>query len=229
MAEIRLDLEEANGALPDMCACCGEPSAVIKTRNMSWFPPWVSFLILAGWLPYLILVLVLTKRATVQVPLCEQHQGHWFNRYLLTWVSFLIMLMVAIGMVAAAASLQPRGREEFVGFAALGALLLFILWIVMVIVVWNTVICPKEITDHEIVLQGVSEAFVDAVEEGRDHWGRRGRRAPREDYEDEDDMPRPRKKAAPSDAIQEERRRRVAEDDNEPRSRRKRPSDEFEE
>src|SRR5207247_1179889 len=98
MAEIRLDLGEADGYLPDICMCCGGAATVTKTRKMSWCPPWVGVLILAGLIPYAIVAMILTKRATVQVPLCDQHKGHWFNRALLAFGSFF--LFTAIGGAA---------------------------------------------------------------------------------------------------------------------------------
>jgi hypothetical protein len=63
MAEIRLDREEADGGLPDICMCCGEEATVTKTKKMSWCPPWVGVLFLAGLLPYIIVMLIMTKRA----------------------------------------------------------------------------------------------------------------------------------------------------------------------
>ena len=54
MAEIRLGLDEADGDLPEVCMCCGEPATLIRTKRMRWFPPWVNLLILLGLLPYAI-------------------------------------------------------------------------------------------------------------------------------------------------------------------------------
>ena len=48
MAEIRLQLDEADGGLPDICMRCGSEATVTKTKTMSWCPQWVGVLILAG-------------------------------------------------------------------------------------------------------------------------------------------------------------------------------------
>lgn len=217
MAEIRLDIAEADGNLPDACMCCGQPSTVTKTRNMSWFPPWVNFLILFGLLPYAIVALILTKRARVLVPLCPDHQGHWFNRNLLMWGTFFLFGALGIGGFVVAGMLEQPGQrgDSFVGFACIGSLVLFVIWLVIVVVAQSTAIRPKEITDNEIVLQGVSEAFVEAVQDSDRHerTRRRGRRDDRADDDEYDDEPAPRKRKADSDGIQEKRRRRSEEDD----------------
>src|SRR5438132_831128 len=111
MAEIRLDLEDADGYLPGVCMCCGEEATVTKTRKMSWCPPWVGVLILAGLIPYAIVAIILTKRATVQVPLCEQHKGHWLYRQLIVGGSFFVFLMIGVVAFIVAMILDPRGDD----------------------------------------------------------------------------------------------------------------------
>src|SRR5437016_3362932 len=130
MADIRLYLEEADGGLPAICMCCGGDATVTKVRKMSWCPPWVNALIFAGWLPYLIVAMILTKRATVQVPLCDQHQGHWFNRNLLvggSFAFFTLIGLVAFGLMFAL-DLNPRAVDDLMGFVCLGTAGLFLVW-----------------------------------------------------------------------------------------------------
>src|SRR5258708_14518335 len=62
MPQIRLDREDADGRLPMVCMRCGEPATVTRTRNMSWCPPWVGVLFLAGLIPYVIVAIIMTKR-----------------------------------------------------------------------------------------------------------------------------------------------------------------------
>lgn len=226
MAEIRLDLEEADGGLPDICMCCGEEATVTKTKKMSWCPPWVGFLILVAWPVWLVVMLIMTKRATLQAPLCEQHKGHWFNRNLIVIGSLFLLGGLGALIFVLAVIIPPRGADDYGPFACLGAVLLFIVWIVILVVVQNTAIRPKEITDHEITLAGVSDAFVEAFEETRgERRSSRRRRRPQLDEDDDfDDEPRPRKKASGSDGIVDKKRRRIDEDDdNPPPPKKKRP------
>jgi len=204
MAEIRLDLEEADGDLPPVCMCCGEPATVTKSKSLSWCPPWVGVLILAGLLPYLVVTLILTKRATLQAPFCAAHQGHWFHRNLLIWATFFLFGLLGAALFALLILLGPGGpgQDDLAPFGCLGGVVLFLVWIVIVVAAQNSAIRPKEITDYDITLQGVSDAFVDAVEE-QDRKRRKGRRQ-RFDWEDEEEeKPRRRKKPPPSDAIEE--------------------------
>lgn len=221
MAEIRVRLREADGGLPDVCMKCGEPSTVVKTKNMSWCPPWVGILILGGLLPYLIVAMILTKRTRVQAPLCDQHKGHWFNRALVVWGTFVLFGAICLGgFVLAGAMNNGGGRrgDDIFGFACAGSVVLGLIWLIVLIVAQNTAIRPKEITDKDITLTGLSQEFVDAVEDqDQDDRPRRGRSRDDDDYDDEpkarkkrpvydddeDDEPRPRKKRPPFDGIEE--------------------------
>ena len=227
MAEIRLDREDADGGLPDICMSCGEEATVTKTKKMSWCPPWVGFLILVAWPVWLVVMLVLTKRATLQAPMCDQHKSHWFNRILLVAGSFFLFAFIGVAGFVLVSALQPQGGDLGL-VAGLGAVGLFVAWIIVLVIAQNTAIRPKEITDSHIVLLGVSSEFVDAYEElDRERRARRRKRRQQREEEDEDEEeeePRPRKKSAPSDAIQEKKRLpKPDEFEDQPRPRKKRP------
>jgi hypothetical protein len=238
MAEIRLDREEADGYLPNICMCCGEEATVFKTRKMSWCPPWVGVLILVAWPVWLAVTIIMTKRTTIQAPFCDQHKGHWFNRTLLISLTGVALAAIVIPAFIFAITLGDRpGRgNDFAPFVCIGGVVLFVVWLILVIIAQSTAIRPKEITDYEITLQGVSNEFVDAMEE-RDRARRSRRRQRRDeldddydDEEDEDEPPPPRKKAPSSDAIRDEKRRRaeaIEEDEPAPRKKR-RPANEEE-
>src|SRR5215831_3550225 len=85
MATVKLyDDEVDEGQLPRICMRCGAPADLQKRKTFSWCPGWVHVLILVGLLPWLIVLLVLTKRKTVYVPLCNEHKNHWFVRTMIT-------------------------------------------------------------------------------------------------------------------------------------------------
>jgi hypothetical protein len=208
MAEIRLDLDEADGRLPDVCMCCGDASTTLKTKSMSWCPPWVGVLIVAGALPYVIVAMIMTKRARVQVPLCDRHHGHWLYRHLIVWglFGFLLLLSAAAGLIVA---ILPGRHQDTIGpFACIAGLVFFVGWLIVLIVAQSTAIRPKEITQDEIVLQGVSDAFVEAVQTAdEERRARRKKKRARVIEQDDDDeafeAPKPRKKRPPLDAIEE--------------------------
>ncbi len=225
MAEVRVNLDDADGRLPDVCMCCGEEATTTTTKNMSWCPPWVGVLVLVAVPVYLVVMLIMTKRAKVQVPLCEDHKGHWFNRHLIVWGSFALVALLGLAIFIMMMAL-PREHTDRIGpFACIGGLVLFIAWLVVLIVCQSTAIRPKEITDDDITLQGVSEAFVDAVEDA--YRERRARRKKKrlerhDDDEEEDVAPRPRKKSSSDGVVDKKRRRDADEEEDEPPPRKKR-------
>lgn len=192
MAVLRLDSYDRNeGDLPEVCMQCGAPAALRKSKTFSWFPPWVwVVLFVCNILIFAIVAMIMTKRRTVDVPLCEQHKNHWLWRQLLVLGSLLGVL--AVGFVAMLVSSDNGGGDDspLGGFLCVGSLLVLVAWVILAVIVQSTTIRPKEITDQGITLQGVSKAFVEAYEEewrvaperldevARERWNQGGR-APR--------------------------------------------------
>jgi hypothetical protein len=219
MATLRLgerpwDEEE----LPDVCMKCGAPAEVHKDHLFRWHPGWVFFLILVHILVYAVVALALTKKRRVRVPLCHAHRHHWVVRQVAIFVGFAFFLFLGIGAIIAMTDSSPgrRGSEALGGLLCVGSLVVLLVWLVLVSVLQSTAIRPREITDRDITLVGVSTAFVRAYAERQDvasrideaarqRWGR-GRGAPPRRAEEsdrvrpgEDEPPR-----APTDAIREE-------------------------
>src|SRR5437763_4524985 len=97
MAHIRLHVQQADGKLPMICMRCGEPATVVKTKKMSWYPRWMILLVFAGAPGIIILVilaLILRKRAQLEAPLCDQHQGHWTTRLVITWTATILAILM---------------------------------------------------------------------------------------------------------------------------------------
>ena len=209
MARIRLLVREADGELPMVCMRCGEPATVVKTKNMAWCPPWVPVLILAGVIVYIIVAIILTKRARLQAPLCDEHKGHWLYRQLIIWGTFLPLLVIGIAAVVGISNAPNQVRNILCPFFGIGGLVALIAGVVLLAVAQSTAIRPKEITDREILLEGVADEFVQAVEEmDRDRRARRRvRRGRWEDDWESDEEPAP-PRSIPSDAFKEQRRPR---------------------
>jgi hypothetical protein len=191
MGRLRLrDNEVRASRLPELCMVCGEPSVKHVKKNFSWYPPWVTALILAGLLPYLIIAAVLSQRMTVDVPLCARHSGHFWKRTLLIWLTLVGWLAVGVLGTVLVTELVPEPDK---GYLMAGVCMGFAAGLVAVIVVvgiaQNTAIRPKEITNREITLVRVDNKFIDAAEKLRDE--RRRMRFPEEDLE-ELQPPRPR-------------------------------------
>src|SRR5260221_3841875 len=95
--------------LPGVCIKCGAPAVVRKNKQFRWQPPWVSVLILVGLIPYVIVSAILTKRKTVETPLCERHSSYWWMYPLLMTLACLGVLL--FGLVAAIALSGPKNGD----------------------------------------------------------------------------------------------------------------------
>jgi hypothetical protein len=153
MAEIHLSLREANGDLPGVCLVCGRDSELVKKKTFAWQPPWVWVTLLLGVLPFAIIALILTKRATVQAPLCKEHRFHWDGRILGIFFGFCL---VAGAVVVAVNFNQYPWLWLMVAAVMFG-------WIVLAIALGLTMVRPMLITDREIILKAVAPGFVDAM------------------------------------------------------------------
>jgi hypothetical protein len=201
MATVRLgryELEEYD--LPRVCMYCGARATHYKSRRFQWFPPW-AWLVL-GWLGAMIFM----KSCTMPAPLCEKHKWHWGGRTAVILLSLLGLIVVVLAGVALGSALDLDPAVVF-----LPILVLFVGWLVLAVVLSATQIRPTEITDKSITLRGVSEDFVEALEEARrgdDEDRPRRRRARDEDEDDEDDRPRRRRRAADDGGYYDPGRRR---------------------
>jgi hypothetical protein len=226
MALLRLrDTETRARHLPEICMACGEPSVDHIKKTFSWYPPWIGWLFLVGGVPLVvILVLVLTKRMSVELPVCERHRGYFWKRTLWICVALLVPFLAWAAVFAIAMALVDRRDEDSVfGFTCLAFVVVLLLVIGIIAVVQNYAIRPKEITDRTISLIRVHEGFVEAWEAHRDRgWDAiddepRGRRRDRgEDQHDDRDW---RGRDVPPERRESFRERRDEDDDPRPRKR----------
>jgi hypothetical protein len=224
MAHIRLHVQQANGGLPMVCMRCGETATVVKSKKMTWYPRWIIFLILLslpGIVLMVILAMVLRRSAQLQAPLCERHRGHWTVRVIAIWATSGLLALMGFAAVAAFIAIEVSRRFDNQQADTLGMLIClggaigFVGWLVILVIVQNTMIRPDEITRTHILLNGVSEAFVNAVEEAEIE--RRVRLRQWQDADDRELTPRQRSgdlsqpsKSPSVEAIEEERRPRPA-------------------
>jgi hypothetical protein len=162
MATVRLRDTDLDEELPPVCICCGAEATVFKAKKFSWQPGWVALLLLVGLLPYIIVAIILTKRMTVQAPLCEQHRNHWGGRSALLLLTFLGLIVLAIG---GAVVLPEHGQKGMV--LVIGCVTGLIAWVILAVIVQNGTVRPSEITDNSITLQSVAPEFRDAMQEPR--------------------------------------------------------------
>lgn len=165
MPQVRLDLCEADGQLPPVCIVCGAPAYHYRTKRMSYWPRWTIPLFFVH--PYLwgLGLIAFSKSARVRAPFCHQHQRHWSSRRrLIWWVGAFLGTAAGLGFIAASHFHEP-GAANLYKFACVGVSAGLIFWLILVAIVHATEVGPAVITNTEIVLKGVSEEFVEAVQE----------------------------------------------------------------
>lgn len=189
------DYECRRGLLPDVCAFCGAPAAGRRERTFSWHPSWVWVLILIN---LIVVALVLTKRMTVRVPVCEAHDGFWRRRATILLTSFLLIALFVGAAVAFSMDQPPGGPDLLQTVMCGGGIVLVLAWVVLAAVYSVAGVRPTEITDRDIRLTGLHEDFVAALREerardrGRRREGRYGDE--RDDYDDDPDDEPPRRR-----------------------------------
>lgn len=187
MASIRLDRYEAeDGDLPDNCMCCGEPATERKRRRFTWHPFWVYLFLPLGYVPYVLIAVILTERVRCTTLFCDRHKNHWRWRTWVIWGSFLgILLLGAAGVGLAsllADQIDPKQHEYLFGPLCIAIPVLMLCWLISIPLLQLTEIHPSQVTRRSFVLNRVSPKFVEAVHEYR---------ATYEDDDDRDEEPRP--------------------------------------
>lgn len=145
-------------SLPDLCVKCNAPAAGWRLRKtLSWHSPWVALLILVNLIVYLVVALVLQKRAKVEMGLCPVHRAKRRNAILIVW----LLVMAGFGMIVGAIMWGTEARYGdyrplWLGLAG-GLVLIFDL-------VYGTLfartLTPKRIDDRFAWLKGCGEDFL---------------------------------------------------------------------
>jgi hypothetical protein len=228
MANVTIGSRQAS-RLPRVCMKCGERARTEKVKTFSWYPPWVNALILVGVLPAAIVAMILTRRLTVHIPLCEAHQNHWSWRAWFTTLTAIAVGAIGFGGIIALSSQNPHGpANPLGGILCFGSAMIGLVWLIAVAIIYQLAIHPTEITERSITLANVGPEFIDALdeeEEEEEEYRRRKRRrraaARDEDEDDEDDEDRPPRRRKSEDIEDRDAREDDEEDEDRPPRRRK--------
>ena len=137
---------------PHRCIKCNEPAvAPGRRQKLTWHPPGWYLLILLAVLLYVIVAMIVRKKATVEIGLCERHQKRVLWGRIIGWGGFALML--ALGFCAA--------TQESNAFGV--ALMLLVLpWLIATIAL-NRLVIPHRIDDRYVRLKGCGPAFLAAL------------------------------------------------------------------
>jgi hypothetical protein len=145
--------------LPPICLKSNQPAMTWLKRNLQWHEPWLAVTILIGMPIYVILALILTKRATIMVPLTEEWMERRRTRMKIAWgIALGGLLLGVLGIVLG--NLGPQHEGFFL-------LLLPAFIIVIVAAIYGQYACrlvyPSRLSDTHIWLKGVHPEFLNRL------------------------------------------------------------------
>jgi hypothetical protein len=170
--QVRLTSAEIQN-LPAVCMCCGAPATEWRERA---YVVRDGLLDVSNFLGMLFALVVLLDAGTtgvgwigyrrkgryvqVRVPLCQRHRNHWSRKPLLIVGSGLLLAALFSGALLLVS-------RDVAGWVCMAAFAAGIVWCWMAIRVNETGIQPLEVRPEALTLSGVSEGFVQAVEQQR--------------------------------------------------------------
>lgn len=138
--------------LPDRCVKTNAPAEAWLTRKLFWYHPLILLALLLNLIVFLVLVLVLGKKAVIQVGIARG----WRNRHRWRAAFAWSMTLLLPGACIAGAFVSD---EAWMPWLVAGAFLAFLLGAVVSVLV-TRIVWPVRITDQYVVLKGVHPAFL---------------------------------------------------------------------
>jgi hypothetical protein len=136
-------------SLPERCVKCNMPTGGSGvSRKLSWHHPVIYLTILGGFLLYLILSLVLSKRSTALIGLCEEHQRKRRNGML---IGGLLFGGGFVGTILGIAT-------DYIGFMIVCILLIPVglVWLIIA----ARIVRIKKIDDRFVWLKGINREYL---------------------------------------------------------------------
>jgi hypothetical protein len=145
--------------LPPRCVKSNAPTVRTLKRNLTWHHPAVYIALLFNLLVYVILAIVLSKRATVYIGLSDE----WFARRRRAIFIGWGLVLASVGMFVGGLMLLDRG-DEVAGLLIFGSFVLFLVGAIYGLIAARMV-SPTRITDDYVWLKGVHRDFLATLPE----------------------------------------------------------------
>jgi hypothetical protein len=150
-------------ALPALCVKCATPGPLQgRVQTFAWFPSWTYAFLFLGLLPMIIVQAIVTKRATLNLPLCPTCNSRWSS-------ARLVRTLTIVGTVVGGLGLATVGAvEDWLPVMGVGFLLVFpgILALIPVdlLLVRPRTLRPTFIDDHVVTLDGVAPQMLEVLQ-----------------------------------------------------------------
>jgi hypothetical protein len=152
-------------ALPALCVKCATPGPLVgRVQAFGWFPAWTYAFFLLGPLPAIIVQLIVTKRANLNLPLCAPCNSRWSTARVLRTLAIVGPVLGGLGLAMIGAA------TDSTALMAIGFLLVFpgILAVIPVdlFFVRPRTLRAKFIDDHVVTLEGVAPQMLEVLQRG---------------------------------------------------------------
>jgi len=152
----RILVVPSGASLPAICVKCGERSGKPLTKTFRWHSRWLYLLILPGLLFYVIVALVVQRKARIDVPFCASHRS-WRSRMN---IAGAVLLTGSLPTSFLLASLEVNG-----GVVALIAVAMAFSGLVVLAVVGSS-FNPVFIDETCAKFKGANEKFLSLLPSG---------------------------------------------------------------
>lgn len=148
-----------NCALPDRCVKCNAPAHEPTKARWVYWHHWAVFLLVPlNMILYLVVALIVRKKAKVSAGLCAQHKRRRRIGIAVAWGGVLAAILLPI-IGATAAPLDFKGPV----LVSMGILLLVVMLVIGVRM--SRIFFPKKIDRDYLWLKGCGTAFLDSLPE----------------------------------------------------------------
>jgi hypothetical protein len=138
-----------DASLPDYCVKCDAPANGFRLkRNLSWHHPALFLVVIVATLLYVILAMVLRKRAIVYLGLCRKHNEKRRNFLIVGVVTLAVSLALIFGAIA-----WDYPAVALLGVAGILASAIWLAFVARVVIV-------KKIDDQFVWLNGINENYL---------------------------------------------------------------------
>jgi hypothetical protein len=144
--------------LPDRCVLCNMPADGGRLgRTYSWMPQWVYLFLLLGLIPFVIVAVILQKRAKLQVGICPVHRSRRIRNILISLAAVFGGIVLMIGGPMFASSNPQADALAIIG--VMGGIVVIFAGILFG-AYGARVMIPKKIDDYFLWLKGADPEFL---------------------------------------------------------------------
>lgn len=137
-------------ALPPVCLKSGQPATQWLKRNLSWHHPACYLGLLGGLIPFVVIALIFTKRANIQIGLTDEWAARRRTRIGIAWAVALLGIAFIVGGIV----LTARTNEQY-GVIGIPVGVITLLIGAVVGNIGGAMVTPKKIDDNYVWLKGV--------------------------------------------------------------------------